>query len=546
MPSINKITGEIFYKDINYQIELNPFTTKGQLTVIINTNSINLWISFILTPLEKKFFSYKQLNFNYNNYIFTRNAEKKGKDEKEILLSRNIDRSIRPYIPEHFNYNISIESWNLSANDEDPTIGLLIGISCGLLSLSIIDHSIMPIIINNNFQLMTTVFDNKLSNLELSSKPTKVQDIINIIESSMGLYDDYNNQIKTIFNIENYKNLLKNYSLLETYNINETINNIEIFTNNYHTFQKQLKNIVDFIIKRVNDVTYNHFLHGSWDHFIHQWILDQLNQEKILAVNYFTEQIFIEVKKKLFCTNLIKNKIRQDGRSFDEGRKIMLETISLNNFHNSCQLIKGKTRLLIGGYFLPQDKNYDHKIHIKYIFNNFINPKRSSNRREIGHGNLIEKSINKIVNNNNWKGFFNCYIPNSDGSSSMLSVIGCGIMLEKFQWPIDKISGISIGLIENGKNKNFLVDIAENEDFYCSMDMKITSTKNGIVSCQLDVKNQGITIDLLKKAFLLGQKKNNEIIKYIYKDLNNITSSYYNNPEKISINCNNFFSINKN
>jgi polyribonucleotide nucleotidyltransferase len=272
-----------------------------------------------------------------------------------------------------------------------------------------------------------------------------------------------------------------------------------------------------------------------------QWILDQLNEANIINIKFFTEHIFLEVKKKLFCQNLIKSKIRQDGRKFQDSRDIILEPCLLNNFHNSVSLVKGKTRLLIGGYFLPQDKSYDNKIHVKYIFNNFINPKRNSNRREIGHGYLIEKSMAKAVEDHKWKGFFNCYITNSDGSSSMLSVIGCGLMLQKFQWPLKKISGISIGLIEDDKKQNFLVDIAENEDFYCSMDMKITSTKNGIIGVQLDVKNQGINLDLLSKALILGQKINNKIIMKLYKQpLNEIQSSYYNNPTNEVITCHNF------
>ena len=530
----------INFNEVKYSVKAQVFLTKGQTTIVVNYNNKTIWISILLTPLENKFFSYKQLNFNYNNYIFTRNAEKKNKDDKDILLSRAMDRSIRPYIPDHFPYNIAIESWNLGANDDDVFIPLIIGTTCGLLNLGIINHSIMPVV-DGNIQLITTVYDNKIANMELGAKEISIENLINIIKGKLDEYNEYNKEIIKTFNYKKYYELVKTYKIHDIFTIENILNNIKEFSNNYENFQEQLDQIVKFIIKKINDKVAHQFHHGHWDKFIDQWIVDTLKESTIEKNNLFTEDIFLEVKKTLFCQNLIKSKIRQDGRKFQDSRPITLESCILNNFHNSVSLVKGKTRVLIGGYFLPQDKNYENKIHIKYIFNNFINPKRSSNRREIGHGHLIEKSIAKAVEDFNWKAFFNCYITNSDGSSSMLSVIACGLMIQKFQWPLKKISGISIGLMENNGKENFLVDIAENEDFYCSMDMKITSTKNGIIGVQLDVKNQGISIQLLEKALVLGQKVNNKIINTLYKSsLDEITSGYYNNPTNTVITCKNF------
>jgi polyribonucleotide nucleotidyltransferase len=520
------------------------FLTKGQTTMVVTFNQKTLWISIAVTPLDHKYFSYKQLGFNYNNYIFTRNAEKKNKDnEKDILLCRNIDRSIRPYLPDNFPYNIAIDSWNLSVSDDDVLVPLLMGISGGLLNLGIIDEAIMPIILDS-LNLTATVYNHKISNLEMGTKSTPIETIIDQLQQQLNHYDEYNNTIKSHFNGDKYLQQVDQYKTQENFLVKETLESIGNFKKNYHQWESHLDEIIQLIMARINDKVHDQFIHGSWNKFMDQWILDQLAHGQMVDIKFFTEQIFIEVKKKLFCQNLLKNKIRQDGRAFEDGRPITLEECPLSNFHNSVSLVKGKTRLLIGGYFLPQDKNYEYKVHVKYIFNNFINPKRSSNRREIGHGSLIEKSINKVVHDNNWKAFFNCYIPNSDGSSSMLSVIGCGLMMEKFSWSLDKISGISIGLIEDGKKQNFLVDIAENEDFYCSMDMKITSTKDGIVAIQLDVKNQGISLDLLDKALKLGQKHNNKIIKTLYKNSNEaIKSFYYNNDGLKFIDCKNYFSL---
>ena len=534
----------INFNNVQYFVKSEVFLTKGQTTIIVNFHNKTLWISVSVTPLENKYFSYKQLGFNYNNYIFTRNAEKKHKDnDKDVLLCRNIDRSIRPYLPDNFPYNISIDSWNLSVSDDDVLVPLLIGISCGLLNLGIIDEAIMPIIIDS-LNLTATVYDHKICNLEMGTKNTAIENIIEKIQESISQYDEYNNTIKQCFNLIDYKKQVDQYTTQENFSVKEILEAIHNFKKNYHQWESHLDDIIQLIIKRINDKVYHQFVHGNWNKFIDQWILDQLSNSDMVDMKFFTEQIFVEVKKKLFCQNLLKTKVRQDGRGFDDSRPIVLEECPLSNFHNSVSLVKGKTRLLIGAYFLPQDKNYEYKVHVKYIFNNFINPKRSSNRREVGHGNLIEKSINKVVADNNWKAFFNCYIPNSDGSSSMLSVIGCGLMTYKFQWSLEKISGISIGLIEDSKKQNFLVDIAENEDFYCSMDMKITSTKDGIVAIQLDVKNQGITLDLLEKALRLGQKQNNKIIKNLYKgDLESIKSFYYNNENLPHIDCKNYFTL---
>jgi hypothetical protein len=85
---------------------------------------------------------------------------------------------------------------------------------------------------------------------------------------------------------------------------------------------------------------------------------------------------------------------------------------------------------------------------------------------------------------------------------------------------LDKVSGISIGMIEGNKSKKFLVDIAENEDFYCYMDMKVVSTKLGIVSCQLDVKNMGIDIKSKYTKDLLDRDQEIEILTPIIEKVN--------------------------
>jgi polyribonucleotide nucleotidyltransferase len=153
-------TDHINFNKENYEISVHPLLTKGIVTVEIKNNNEIFWISIQLTALENKYFNYKQLNVNYNNYIFTRGAEKKNKDDKEIIWARNIDRSIRPYIPDHYPFNISIEAWNLSISDNDPTIALMLGCNAGLLSLNIINAMIMPININEEFLTQLLSFPN--------------------------------------------------------------------------------------------------------------------------------------------------------------------------------------------------------------------------------------------------------------------------------------------------------------------------------------------------------------------------------------------------
>ena len=538
-----------------FLVQLDPLMMKAHCTVRIAQGDNHLWVSCLLNALDNKYHSFKQLSVNYHSAIFTRVGDKKnnGKDtDYDTLISRNIDRSLRSHIPENFPYSINIDCWNPEAIGRgEKTIEEfsnhyfvmgLIGANIALLSLNIINDSIMPIhITKEKCEITGAVHKEKISNLEISSGAVEVEKIDQALSPFLFQYGEYNNSLKHLFH-NTIKNLAeKTGDPIYLYSIIQLLERIELFHRKEIITNSMMKKLIERLLKSLNMDHIEMFLHGQFDKNMEKIILHYLNQEEISYLNnsLFYEAIFSAIKENLLCNKIIKTKKREDNRKLEQEREIHIENYPLSNFHSGIFLNKGKTRLLVGAYFFDGEKNmeiasqnkqrsFGPKVNVKYIFNQFINPKRSANsRREIGHCNLIQKSINNNIKEqeDNLKAFCNCYVTNSDGSSSMLSVIGCALLLHRFGFPImEPTAGVSIGLIEDhekGKeNERFLVDITENEDFYCSMDMKVVATNNGIISAQLDVKNEGITLATLKKALELAQKTINKIIKKLYTPSN--------------------------
>jgi polyribonucleotide nucleotidyltransferase len=538
-----------------FLVQLDPLMMKANCTVKISQGENNLWVSVLLTPLENKYYSFKQLSINYHSAIFTRVLEKKntGKDvDYDTLIARNMDRSLRSHIPDQFAYSINIDCWNPDStgkttdNIEEVSnkyfaMGL-IGANIALLSFNILDHAIMPIhILGDKSQITGAIYNDKISNLEISSSAITIDIIEKELAKFFIQYANYNEHLKKSFH--NTIKIVAQQADDSAY-LHRTTNILERIDGFYRKkilSETIMDNLLKRILKQLTLQQRELFIHGQFDKSLEVIIYHYLNQEEkdYLNKSLFYEGIFYAIKEHLLCEAILKTKKREDKRKLQQERNIQVENYPLSNFHSGIFLNKGKTRVLVGSYFFDGEKNMDitsqnkngigsPRVNVKYIFNQFINHKRSTtSRREIGHCNLIQKSINNNVfpQNNGVKAFCNCYVTNSDGSSSMLSVIGCGLLLHRFGFSaMDPIAGVSIGLIEDyssGKEKeNFLVDITENEDFYCSMDMKIVATHNGIVAAQLDVKNTGITLSTLKKALQLAVKTIDRIIKTLYSPSN--------------------------
>jgi polyribonucleotide nucleotidyltransferase len=246
---------------------------------------------------------------------------------------------------------------------------------------------------------------------------------------------------------------------------------------------------------------------------------------------------FHDIEKEVVRNLILDEGIRLDGRKLDEIRPIWCEVGYLPGAHGSAIFTRGETQSLttvtLGSPMdvqiidrpLIQDKSV---FMLNYNFPPYstgdARPNRGTGRREIGHGNLAHRAISAILPNredNPYTVRIVSDILESNGSSSMatvcagtLSLMDCGIKIKK------PVSGIAMGLITDEKGKfAVLSDILGDEDHLGDMDFKVTGTKDGITACQMDIKVEGITYEIVIQALKQAQKGRAHILAEMLKTM---------------------------
>lgn len=248
-------------------------------------------------------------------------------------------------------------------------------------------------------------------------------------------------------------------------------------------------------------------------------LVETIKTEK--GEEYFTEKkklvekYFDKLKKDVVRDMVLTDSIRLDGRKLDEIRPIWCEVDYLPSTHGSALFTRGETQSLTSltlGTKLDEVmidnalEQYHDKFILHYNFPPYsvgeAKPMRGPGRREIGHANLAARSLRQILPDvNPYTIRIVSDILESNGSSSMATVCAGALALMDGGVQIKApVSGIAMGLITDGKRTAVLSDILGDEDALGDMDFKITGTENGITGCQMDIKIEGMPYDILEKA----------------------------------------------
>ena len=229
-----------------------------------------------------------------------------------------------------------------------------------------------------------------------------------------------------------------------------------------------------------------------------------------------------EVEEEEVRKFIIKNRKRVDGRKFDEIRKISCEVGILPRTHGSGLFTRGQTQSLsVTTLGTAQDEQTIDALEgetqksfmLHYNFPPFsvgeAKPIRGPGRREIGHGALAERALKAVMPSKDAFPYTVRVVSDileSNGSSSMATVCASSLSLMDAGVPISEpVSGIAIGLVKAEKEEILLIDIGGVEDHYGDMDFKVAGTKKGITALQMDLKIQGVSHDLIKKALEVGK-----------------------------------------
>jgi polyribonucleotide nucleotidyltransferase len=231
-----------------------------------------------------------------------------------------------------------------------------------------------------------------------------------------------------------------------------------------------------------------------------------------------------DVEYSQLRSQVLDTGLRVDGRKPNEVRPITIDTSVLPRAHGSALFTRGQTQALVAATLgtgndvqrletINEPKETTKSFMLHYNFPPFstgeVRPMRGTSRREIGHGNLAERALQGVLP------AFEDFpytirvvsdILESNGSSSMASVCGGSLALFDAGVPIrSAVAGVAMGLIKEGKKYAILTDILGTEDHLGDMDFKVAGTRNGITSIQMDIKIEGLDLEIMTKA--LAQAK---------------------------------------
>lgn len=264
--------------------------------------------------------------------------------------------------------------------------------------------------------------------------------------------------------------------------------------------------------------------------------LSQYTEEEREEVEPFAKVYYHDVEKEAMRQMILNEGIRLDGRDSKTIRPIWSEVDYLPGAHGSAIFTRGETQSLTAvtlGSMKDANMvdsvaiNYDEKFFLHYNFPPFstgeARPLRGTSRREVGHGNLAQRALqNMIPEENPYTIRVVSDILESNGSSSMATVCAGTLALMDAGVQITKpVSGIAMGLITDPKSGKFTVlsDILGDEDHLGDMDFKVTGTVDGITACQMDIKIQGLTMDIMETALNQAREGRIHILNEILKTI---------------------------
>ncbi len=462
--------------------------------------------------------------------------------DSETLISRLIDRPIRPLFPDEFKNEVQVLPTVISYDKENEADILSIIASSAALAISGMPF-LGPVgasrvgFIKGEYVLNPTKAELKDSKLDLVVAGTK--DAVLMVESeASGLTEDemlnavkfgHEGFVPVIEMIEDLaKECKKPDWEVEKKDLSEVKNKLE------SEFTEELKKA--FSIKDKQERS----------NLISE-ITDKAKKLYEEDENYTDLDVNSELKnleKRIVRTDILKNKNRIDGRGLADVRPIMCEVGILPRVHGSALFTRGETQAIVTTTLGTSDDEQKiesleglqkERFMLHYNFPPFSvgeTGRIGTGRREIGHGKLAWRAINSsLPSKESFPYTFRIVseITESNGSSSMATVCGSSLALMDAGVPIkEPVAGIAMGLIKEGDDFSVLSDILGDEDHLGDMDFKVAGTKDGITSLQMDIKITGITFEIMEQA--LKQAKDGRI--HILGEMNKALSKSRENVGK--------------
>ena len=459
--------------------------------------------------------------------------------DKAILTSRAIDRPIRPLFPKDFRNDVCVVATVLSVEqDNSPEVCAMIGASAAL-SISDIPFggptaAVSVGYVDNQIVINPTVAERERSRLNLTVAGTLEK--VTMIEAGA---DEIPNDTMLEAITAGHSEIKKLCAFIEK--IKEEVGKPKfeyvsfatdsaVFDEISANFKERMYKDVQAQDKEVRDANMEALAQDIQAYFVEKYGEDEA-EEKAADIAASIH----DLEKKCVREMIYKEHIRPDGRKIDEIRPLSCEVGVLPRVHGSAIFTRGQTQVLsvvtlgtkseeqeLDGLDEEDSKRYMHQYNFPSYSVGEARPSRGPGRREIGHGALAEKALVPVIPSEEEFPYTIRVVSevlSSNGSTSQASICGSTLALMDAGVPIRKpVAGISTGLVTDPEASDkyiMLTDIQGIEDFFGDMDFKVGGTKDGITAIQVDIKNDGLTYDIIKEAFERTKKARDYILDEI-------------------------------
>jgi len=455
-------------------------------------------------------------------------------NDYEILTSRLIDRALRPLFPEDYLCDVQVLVSLISSDDQVLPDALACLAASAALAVS--DIPVMEIIsevrigrVNGEMILNPTRAEMTSSDLEFivaatnknimmvegESDECQEEDLIKALEMA---HDAIRIQVKAQEELRDLVGITSKREYVKPYRNEDLYEKIKAFAKD-----KMYEISASASAKHERSDAYK-ALQKEVVEFLGEELADA---DKALIGHYFGDLQYYVVRDMI-----LNDRKRLDGRGTEDIRQLEMEIDLLPTPHGSSLFTRGETQSLTTVTLgTPLDELLIESAHsseyskfiLHYNFPPFstgeVKMMRGVGRREVGHGNLAMRSLKKMMPSSDYPYTVRVVsdILESNGSSSMATVCAGSLALMDAGVPLKKhVSGVAMGLITKGEQFAVLTDILGDEDHLGDMDFKVTGTRDGICGVQMDIKVDGLSMDVMRQALAQAKKGRMHILDAMY------------------------------
>ena len=469
-------------------------------------------------------------------------TKREGKpSDKAILVSRAIDRPLRPLFPKDFRNDVVVVATVLCVEqDNSPEVAAMIGASAAL-SISDIPFggptaAVNVGLINGEIVINPTEAQRKVSDLNLTVAGT-VEKVAMIEAGANEVPDDVmleaikkgHEEIKKVCQfIQKMKDEIgKPKFAYKSFAVDH-----DLYEELEKDYTEKMKTAVQEIDKDTRDNNV-----AALTEEIENALAEKLGEEEFEKRKQEIGEAVYKLEKKCVRDMIFYEHKRVDGRAIDEIRPLSCEVGVLPRTHGSALFTRGQTQVMsivtlgmkseeqeLDGIDTETAKRYMHQYNFPGYSVGEAKTSRGPGRREIGHGALAEKALVPVlppVEEFPYAIRVVSEVLSSNGSTSQASICGSTLALMDAGVPIKRpVAGISTGLVTNPENPDdyvMLTDIQGLEDFFGDMDFKVGGTEKGITAIQVDIKVDGLSYKIIEEAFARTRKARQYILDDIMK-----------------------------